>query len=168
MFKLTSEFYLKIIFLFSFIALISAFFIEYILGHQPCNLCLIERIPYVLSIMIIMGIFLIKKNQKFLVVLLILTFIFSFAISFYHFGIEQGFFQESSVCGVKSLTEIITKEDLLKQLSEKTISCKDVTFRIFGLSLTSINIVISLLFIITLLKIFKKYEKNRSKSTGIY
>ena len=161
MFNLKAEFYLKIIFLFSLIALISAFFIEYILGHQPCNLCLIERIPYLLSIMIIMAIFLIKKNQKFLVMLLILTFIFSFAISFYHYGIEQGFFQESSVCGVKSLTEIITKEDLLKQLSEKTTSCKDVTFRIFGLSLTSINIVISLLFIITLLKIFKKYEKNK-------
>ena len=161
MFNLKAEFYLKIIFIFSFIALISAFFIEYILGHQPCNLCLIERIPYGLSIMIIMAIFLIRKNQKFLVMLLILTFIFSFAISFYHFGIEQGFFQESSVCGVKSLTESITKEDLLKQLSEKTISCRDVTFRIFGLSLTSINIVISLLFIITLLKIFKKYEKNK-------
>ncbi|WP_440938530.1 disulfide bond formation protein B [Candidatus Pelagibacter sp.] len=161
MFNLKAEFYLKIIFLFSFIALISAFFIEYVLGHQPCNLCLIERIPYVLSMMIIMAIFLIKKNQKFLVLLLILVFIFSFAISLYHFGIEQNFFQESSVCGVKSLTESVTKEDLLKQLSEKTISCKDVTFRIFGLSLTSINIVISILFIITLLKIFKEYEKNK-------
>ena len=161
MFNLKSEFYLKIIFLFCFIALISAFFIEYVLGHQPCNLCLIERIPYVLSIIIIIAIFLIKKNQKFLVLLLILTFIFSFAISFYHFGIEQNFFQESSVCGVKSLTESITKEDLLKQLSEKTISCRDVTFRIFGLSLTSINIVISLLFIIALLKILNKYEKNK-------
>ena len=153
--------YLKIIFFISLISILSALFIEHVLGHQPCNLCLIERIPYGLSIMIIMAIFLIRKNQKFLVMLLILTFIFSFAISFYHFGIEQGFFQESSVCGVKSLTETITKEDLLKQLSEKTISCKDVTFRIFGLSLTSINIVISLLFIITLLKIFKKYEKNK-------
>ena len=161
MFNLKAEFYLKIIFIFSFIALISAFFIEYILGHQPCNLCLIERIPYILSIMIIMAIFLIKKNQSLLVMLLILTFIFSFTISFYHFGIEQGFFQESSVCGVKNLTEIITKEDLLKQLSEKRISCKDVTFRIFGLSLTSINIVISLLFIITLSKVIKKYEKNK-------
>ena len=160
MFNLKAEFYLKIIFLCSFIALISAFFIEYVLGHQPCNLCLIERIPYGLSVMIIMAIFIIKKNQKFLVLLLILTFIFSFVISFYHFGIEQGFFEESSVCGIKSLNEGITKEDLLKQLSEKTISCRDVTFKIFGLSLTSINIVISLLFIITLLKIFNEYEKN--------
>ena len=161
MFNLKAKFYLKIILLFSFVALISAFFIEYILGHQPCNLCLIERIPYGLSIIIIMTIFLIKKDQKFLVLLLILTFFFSFAISSYHYGIEQGFFQESSLCGVKNLTEIITKEDLLKQLSEKTISCRDVTFRIFGLSLTSINIVISLLFIITLIKIFYNYEKNR-------
>ena len=161
MFNLKAEFYLKIIFLFSFIALISAFYIEYVLGHQPCNLCLIERIPYGLSIMIVMAIFLIRKNQKFLILILILTFFFSFAISFYHFGIEQGFFQESSVCGVKNLTESITKEDLLNQLSEKKISCRDVTFRIFGLSLTSINIVINLLIIITLLKIFKKYEKNK-------
>ena len=161
MFNLKAELYLKIIFLFSIIALISAFFIEYALGHQPCNLCLIERIPYGLSIIIIMVAFLTKKNQKFLILLLILTFIFSFAISFYHYGIEQGFFQESSICGLKDFTESITKEDLLKQLSEKTISCRDVTFRIFGLSLTSINIVISLLFIITLLKIFTKYEKNK-------
>ena len=161
MFNLKAEFYLKIIFLFSFIALISAFFIEHVLGHQPCNLCLIERIPYGLSIIIIMAIFLSKKNEKFLVLVLILTFIFSLVISFYHYGIEQGFFQESSVCGVRDLTESITKKDLLKQLSEKTISCKDVTFRIFGLSLTSINIVINLLVIITLLKIFTKYEKNK-------
>ena len=161
MFNLKAELYLKIIFLFSAIALISAFFIEYVLGHQPCNLCLIERIPYGLSIIIIIVMFLIKKNQKFLVLLLIFTFIFSFTISFYHYGIEQGFFQESSICGVRNFTESVTKEDLLKQLSEKTISCRDVTFRIFGLSLTSINIVISLLFIITLIKIFNKYEKNR-------
>ena len=161
MFNLKAEFYLKIIFLFSFIALISAFFIEYVLGHQPCNLCLIERVPYMLSIIIIVTIFFIKKNQRFLVLLLIITFVFSFTISFYHYGIEQGFFQESSVCGIKNLSESLNKEDLLKQLSEKTISCRDVTFRIFGLSLTSINIAISLLFIITLLKIFNKYEKNR-------
>ena len=161
MFNLKTEIYLKIIFICSLIALISAYYIEYILGHKPCNLCLIERIPYGLSIILISLIFFLKKDEKFYILLLIITFVFSLIVSFYHFGIEQGFFQESSVCGVKSLTEIITKEDLLKQLSEKTISCKDVTFRIFGLSLTSINIVISLLFIITLLNIFKKYEKNK-------
>ena len=161
MFNSKDEFYLKIILILSLIALISAFFIEYILGHQPCNLCLIERIPYGLIIILIVSIFILKKNEKFFILLLILTSAFSLLISAYHFGIEQGFFEESAVCGVKNFTENITKEDLLKQLNEKTVSCKDVTFKIFGFSLTSINIVISLLFIITLIKIFSKYEKNR-------
>ena len=161
MFKLKIEIYLKIIFIFSAIALSSAFFIEYILGHQPCNLCLLERIPYGLSLVLISAIFILRKNEKFFILLIIITFIFSLAISFYHYGIEQGFFEESAVCGVKDFTENITKEDLLKQLSEKTVSCKDVTFRILGLSLTSINIVVSIIFIITLIKIYKNYEKNK-------
>ena len=158
---LKDKLYLKIIILFSIIALISAYFIEYILGHQPCNLCLIERIPYGISIMLILTIFFLKKNEIFCILLLILTFIFSFFISFYHFGIEQGFFQESAFCGVRDFTENITKESLLKELNKKIVSCKDVTFRIFGLSLTSINIVINIIFIITLTKIFIKYEKDK-------
>ena len=161
MFNFKAEFYLKIIFIFSIISLISAYFIEHILGHQPCNLCLIERIPYGLSVILIITILTLKKNEKFIVLLLILTFVFSFAVSVYHFGIEQGFFEESAVCSIKNFTENMTKEDLLKQLSQKVVSCKDVTFRIFGLSLTSINIVISLLFIITLAKIYTEYEKNK-------
>ena len=161
MFDLKKELYLKIILILSFIALIFAYFVEYILGHQPCNLCIIERIPYGISIILIAIIFIIKKNQKFLTLLLILTFAFSFIISFYHYGIEQGFFDESTVCNARNFTESITKEDLLKELSKKTISCKDVTFRFFGFSLTSINVVLSLLFIITLIKIFIKYEKNK-------
>ena len=156
-----AEFYLKVIFLFSLIALISAYFIEHFLGHQPCNLCLIERIPYLLNITLITMVLIFKKNQEFLILLLILTSIFAFAISLYHYGIEQGFFKESAVCDIKIFTENLTKEDLLKQLNVKIVSCKDVTFRIFGLSLTSINIVISLIFIITLIKIFTKYEKNK-------
>ena len=161
MFNSKDEFYLKIILILSLIALISAYFIEYILGYQPCNLCLIERIPYGLTIILITIIFIFKKNEKFLILLLIITSAFSVLISAYHFGIEQEFFEESAVCGVKNFTENITKEDLLKQLNEKTVSCKDVTFKIFGFSLTSINIIINLLFFITFTKTYIAYEKNK-------
>ena len=162
MFNLKIKTYLNSIFIVSLISIISAYFIEYILGHQPCNLCLIERIPYGLSLILIFLNFISKKKEKFLIILLILLFIFSFLISIYHFGIEQGFFQESSVCGLRSATEIISKEELLKQLNETAISCKDVTFRIFGLSLTSINIFISLIIIIVLTRAYISYEKIKS------
>ena len=156
------ETYLKIIFLISLISIISAYFIEYILKHQPCSLCLIERIPYGLSIILIISNYVFRKNEKFIILLLILLFAFSFIISFYHFGIEQGFFEESAVCGIKNASDIISKEELLKQLQVKTVSCKDVTFRIFGFSLTTFNIIVSLFLLILLIKIFKNYEKFKS------
>ncbi len=155
------EFYLRLILIISLVSIISAYFIEYVLGHQPCKLCLIERIPYGLSIILITLNYLSKKNEEFIILLLILTFCFSFAISVYHLGIEQGLFKESAVCGLKNMTEIISKEEILKQLQEKSVSCKDVTFRIFGLSLTSINIILSLILITLLTKIYISYEKNK-------
>jgi disulfide bond formation protein DsbB len=164
MLNLKIDTFLKLILLISSVSIISSFYIEYILGHQPCNLCLIERIPYGLSIILIVTNHVFKKNEKFFILLLSLIFIFSFIISVYHFGIEKGFFQESALCGLKNASEIISKDEILKQLSEKTISCKDVTFRIFGFSLTTINIIISLFLIILLLKILISYEKFKKKS----
>ena len=162
MFNLKVEFYLKLIFIISFVAIVTAFFIEYILGYQPCNLCLIERIPYGLSIILIIINYITKIDEKFIILLLALIFVFSFLISIYHFGIEQGYFKESTVCGLNNTNDIISKKELLLQLSKQTISCKDVTFRIFGLSLTSINIIISLIIIIMSIKAYTKYEKNKS------
>jgi disulfide bond formation protein DsbB len=159
MYNLKIDICLKAIFLISLISIISAFFIEYVLGHKPCNLCLIERIPYVLSIILITLNYISKKNEYFIILLLLIIFCFSLIISFYHFGIEQGFFEESTVCGLKDASSILSKEEILKQLQTKSISCKDVTFRIFGFSLTTFNIIISLILIILLSNIFRNYEK---------
>jgi len=136
---------IKLIFLISVIALVSAFFIEYVLGHQPCNLCILERIPYLLAIIIILLNFKFSHYEKFFILLLSIIFLAGAIISLYHLGIEQGFIQESLVCDLKSGSNLLSKEEILKQLQEKNVSCKDVTFKIFGLSLTSYNILISLL-----------------------
>ena len=151
--------YLKIILFVSLISIFSAFFIEYILGHQPCNLCLIQRIPYSLSIILIILNYIFKKNGQFIIILLTMLFSFSLIISFYHFGIEQGFIEESAVCGISNTSNVISKEELLKQLQEKNVSCKDVTFKVFGFSLTTYNMLLSLLLVILLTIIFKNYEK---------
>ena len=75
-------------------------------------------------------------------------------------GIEQGFIEESLVCDLKNGSNLLSKEEILKQLQEKNVSCKDVTFKIFGLSLTSYNILISLLICISTGKIYFDYDKN--------
>ena len=149
------------IFLISFIALISAYFIEYILGHQPCNLCVYERIPYFLAILIVLINYKYNKLEKYLILSLAIIFLIATILSLYHLGIEQGFIQESLLCDLEKGANIVDKDEILKQLQQKSISCKDVTFKIFGLSLTNYNIIISLLLTIGLTKIYLGHEKNR-------
>jgi disulfide bond formation protein DsbB len=152
---------LNLILFFSIFALTSAYFIQYILGHQPCNLCLIERIPYFSAIIVILLFFYYKKFEKMCLVFLSLIFFLSTIISFYHLGIEQGFIKESLVCDLGAGDKILNPEELLKKLKIKTVSCKDVTFKIFGLSLATINMIISLIISIITIKQFLDYEKNK-------
>ena len=160
MVKNSKNLLIKLILLISIIALVSAFFIEYVLGHQPCNLCILERIPYLLAIIIIILNFKFSHYEKFFILLLSIIFLAGAIISLYHLGIEQDFIQESLVCDLKSGSNLLSKEEILKQLQEKNVSCKDVTFKIFGLSLTSYNILISLLITVSTGKIYFNYEKN--------
>ena len=161
MFNLSKKNLFTGIFLISFIALISAYFIEYILGHQPCNLCVYERIPYFLAILIVLINHKYNKLEKYLILSLAIIFLIATILSLYHLGIEQGFIQESLLCDLEKGANIIDKDEIIKQLEQKSISCKDVTFKIFGLSLTNYNIIISLLLTIGLTKIYFGYEKNR-------
>ncbi len=150
---------IKLILLISIIALISAFFIEYILGHQPCNLCILERIPYFLAIIVILLNYKFIEFEKFFILFLTIIFLFGTVLSLYHLGIEQGLIQESLVCDLKSGSNLLSKEEILKQLQEKSVSCKDVTFKMFGLSLTSYNILISILITFSAGKIYFNYDK---------
>ena len=152
---------LNLILVFSIFAILAAYFIQYVLGHQPCNLCLIERIPYIFSIMVISNCLFTQKFEKITLIILSLTFFTLALLSFYHFGIEQGFIKESLVCDLNSLSNELSREALLNQLKEMPISCKDVTFKILGLSLATFNIFISLILSAILTKLFLTYEKNK-------
>ena len=145
---------------FSILSLSIAYFIQYVLGHKPCNLCIIERIPYIAAIILISLIFILNRYQKIISSLILIFFIFGAVVSFYHFGIEQGFFSESLVCDLGD-NQPLNKEDLLNQLKKtEIVSCKDVTFRFLGLSLATINTVISLILSGIIIKVIKNYGKN--------
>ena len=143
------------------VSLISAYIIEYILEQEPCKLCIYQRFPYFVSILLLLNILLLRKYIKQCLLILSLVSLCGSAIAFYHFGIEQGFFSESLVCETENLDPNSSKEDILKQLSKNTVSCKTVTFRVFGLSLASINTIFSFVLFVIFLKLFKNYEINK-------
>jgi len=142
------------------LTIISALIIQYWLGHEPCKLCIYERIPYFLSILLLIKILLFKKYEKITLLILSLVFVSSSVLAFYHFGIEQGFFSESLVCKAEDLSKILSKEQLLEQLKQNSVSCKDVSFRVLGLSLATINTILSIILSVIFLKLFLNYENN--------
>ena len=152
---------LTIVFFLLILSLVSAFIIEYGLGHEPCKLCIFQRYPYFISILLLTSIFVLKKNIKIHFLVLSIVSLLGSIIAFYHFGIEQGFFNETTVCETTNLNQILSKEELLKKLKQNTISCKEVTFRLLGLSLASINTIFSLVLSYIFFNMFKNYENNK-------
>ena len=163
MLQVKNKILLKLMLIFSIFAILAAYFIQYALGHQPCNLCLIERIPYIFSTIIISICLFTQKFEKITLIILSLTFFTATLLSFYHFGIEQGFIKESLVCDLNSPNNELSREALLNQLKEVPISCKDVTFKVFGLSLATFNVFISLILSAITIKNFLIYETNKQK-----
>ena len=156
-----NKFILNGVLAFSILSLSIAYFIQYVLGHKPCNLCLIERIPYLTAVILIPLIFIILRFEKIIACTILIFFIFGAIVSFYHVGIEQGFFSESFVCDLDNINNNLSKEQLLKQLENAPVSCKEVTFKFFGLSLATINTVISIFLSGIMFKVIKNYGKNR-------
>ena len=143
---------------FSISSLLIAYYIEYALGHKPCNLCLIERVPYFISFILTSFVLALNRLEKVISIIILLSFIFGVIVSFYHFGIEQGFFNESLVCNLGN-GEALDKEQLLKQLEQSTVtSCKDVTFRFLGFSLATINMITSIILSGIMIKVIKNYD----------
>ena len=158
--KQKNDIFLIVILAFISLTIISALIVQYWLGHEPCRLCLYERIPYFLSILLITKIFFIKKYERITLLILFLVFMSSAVLAFYHFGIEQGFFSESLACTTGDLSKTLSKEELLQQLKQNSISCKNVSFRILGLSLAAINTIFSLILSVIFLRLFMNYEKD--------
>ena len=156
-----NKFMVKCVLLFSVIALTSAYFVQYILDHQPCNLCLFERIPYLFAVILISLTLILNKYEKIISIILALVFILGSIISFYHIGIEQEFFNESFVCELsRSKSTNISASELLKELEKKTVSCKDVTFTFLGVSLATFNAILSLALSTIMIKNIIKHGKN--------
>ena len=160
MLKKTNNIFLIFILAIISLTIISTFIIQYWLGHEPCKLCLYERIPYFFAILLIIKILFFKKYEKITLLILSLIFIGSTALAFYHFGIEQGFFNESLACTAPDLSKTLSKEQLMELLKQNSVSCKDVSFKILGLSLATINTIFSLFLSVIFIKLFVNYEKN--------
>ena len=134
-----------------------ALFVEYILGYKPCILCKYQRAPYILALIIgLIGF--VKPLNKRVVFFIFLTFLASMTLSGYHVGIEQELYQSIFNCSDDNLS-ILEESKLLESLNVINPDCRNVNFAIFGVSLATINFVLS--FVISSVSYYLySYAKN--------
>ena len=144
--------------LLSLFSILSALYIEHILGAMPCKLCIYQRIPYLLAIFTsIIGY--IYLDQKLWLYIILLIFFSSFLLAGYHSGIENSIFAEFKGCKSENIN-LLNKDEILKSFNEIMPNCKDVQFRILGFSLATLNMFISLIIVIISLFLIKTYENK--------
>ena len=118
-----------------------AFFVEFFLGYKPCILCKYQRVPYALGLIIgFFGFF--KPSNTKICIYIFLTFLISMILSGYHVGIEQKLYQSIFNCSDDNLS-ILEKGKLLESLCVINPDCRNVNFAVFGVSLATINFVLS-------------------------
>ena len=145
----------------SIISLLSAIYIEHSIGIKPCKLCIYQRVPYLLAIFVsFLGYY--YSNNKLFINLLILIFVTSFVISGYHVGIENEIFNEFPGCTSQNI-KLLDKSEILDSLKNSALSYKNVDFKILGISLATINFIISSILVVLYLKVLlwkKQIKKN--------
>ena len=146
-----------VIFSLSFFSLAAALYIEYVLGIKPCILCIYQRIPYAIALLISVCAFFIN-NKKILLVILALTFIVSALISGYHVSIEKGFIEPIFSCTSDNINSL-EKEEILKSLDNIQPNCKDVDFSLFGISLATLNLINSFVLTVVIVYILNYAKK---------
>lgn len=129
-----------------------AFFFEYGLNLKPCKLCLEQRYPYYVAMVVagIMAFLSFKQHSPRLInimlIMLMVIFIISAGMGAYHAGVEWRLWAGPQNCGVTTGENIAQVNDFLKQLDQtRVVSCEDAAWRFLGLSLAGWNVIISLI-----------------------
>ena len=139
-----------LIILLSVALLLTAFAFEHLGGLNPCILCIYQRIPYFLNIIIAIAALLLIffGSQKFAGLLIILcgmVFFVGGIIAMYHVGIEQHWWTGIASCSGIPAGTVESVEEMRKMLqSTPVIRCDEIAWSMFGISLSGYNLLASL------------------------
>lgn len=148
---------IRFILLVSVTSLIIAYGAEYIFGIKPCILCIYERIPYMVVAVLSIASLLFKRN---LLPLIIVIFIASSALAFYHVGVERHIFEATYACTNK-LQPVTNIEELRKQLEDNPRpSCADPEFSFLSISFAGWNLLLSVFMGFISIMGMRKCKKN--------
>lgn len=136
-----------------------AYFTQYVLGFPPCELCLYQRIPYVILMAISIIALILKRAEKLWIIMIMISILSSIALSGYHTLVERKVFDASTRCNPNiKMPDNLSAEEIRQQLYQRDVAtCTNAPFKVMMLSMTEWNLLFNLILIIY----FPYYLKKR-------
>lgn len=132
------------------IALLSlgiAYFVEYIMHIPPCILCIYQRIPYFIIIILSIGGLLIKKHNEYIIFFIESTLFIAILLAAYHSGIEHHIFEPTALCSSSNISfaENLSINEIRDKLyNEDIATCSKAALKILGLSMSEWNLLLNI------------------------
>ena len=148
----------KILAIIVFASVLFSFFLEFFLNLIPCKLCLYQR--YLWLFLLLACIINLKQSSKsrYIEIIITITLCAIITLSFYHSGIEFGFFNNIISCTSENNKTVNSIEELDFLIrNTKNMDCAFPKFKVFNLSLSNLSFLFSTSLLLFCLK---KYNRN--------
>ncbi len=157
-----NKYILKLLLMLAISILGGAYFFEFIMGLYPCELCLYQRIPWLLLIGICSLGIIYKRHLHLVNILIIMAMIIlmiSAALAVFHVGVEQHWWQGFSSCSINSAMPNTLLDLKAAIMTAPVIRCDDIAWSLFGVSMAGYNAIISIIFsVLTIVIVIKMFR----------
>ena len=121
--------------------MLGAFAFQHIGGMAPCKLCIWQRYPHVVAILV--GCVALALPRAPLILAGCLAAATTGAIGVYHVGVEQGWWEGPSACSAGPVAGM-SADDLLDQImAAPLVRCDEIPWEMFGISMAGWNALVS-------------------------
>lgn len=126
-----------------------AYTAQYAFGVEPCRLCLYQRVPYAgsgLLAILALGLPSEGRARAWAVALCAVLFLAGAVIAFHHVGVERHWWASAASCaaGGGEVAEMTLEEMKARLLAPAEKPCDVVDWALFGLSMATYNVAVSL------------------------
>ncbi|MCA0996444.1 disulfide bond formation protein B [Alloyangia pacifica] len=115
---------------------------QFIGGLAPCHLCILQRWPHAIAVVI--GALALAFRARLLPLLGALAALTTSGIGIYHTGVERGWWEGPTTCTSGPIGGMSADELLNQIMDAPLVRCDEVAWQFLGLSMASWNAVISL------------------------
>lgn len=121
----------------SFALLMGAFGFQYIGDMAPCKMCIWQRWPH--GIAIVLGLIIFALPRKSLYLLGFAAVAATAVIGFYHAGVELKWWEGPNTCTSQSITGLSGTDLMAQIMNAPLVRCDEVAWSLFGISMAAWN-----------------------------